>query len=97
MTVYVDPMSEVIPNKRWRFSTACHMIADSQEELEEFGRKLKLLPWWMQDRGKPTAHFDLTPAKRDEAIAAGAVEVSSRRLAELIRIKREEMYPNEVE
>lgn len=97
MTVYVDTLRNTTPTKKWRHSQACHMIADSTEELQEFAGRLKLLPWWMSDRGKATEHYDLTPAKREEALASGAVEVSSRQLVELIREKRERMFPDAVE
>jgi len=64
--------------KRW-----CHMVSDSNEtELHQFAAQLGLRREWFQSRGTgmDLEHYDLTPRRRKSAIAAGAVEVSSREI-----------------
>lgn len=59
----------------------CHLMADSDAELEAFARRLGLNKAWRHGD-----HYDLTPARRAKAVQAGAVEVTSR---DLVRIRRE--------
>jgi hypothetical protein len=58
---------------------SCHMWSDlsgeaGTRELVAFARKLGLRPDWIQKAGTVHEHFDLVPAKRLKAIAAGAKE-----------------------
>ena len=78
MTVYVDQLRTVLrTNPRWPWPTSCHLYADSEEELHGFARKLQMRRTWFQpDLRLP--HYDLTAARRERAIKAGAVEVTRR-------------------
>lgn len=85
MAIYVDPLrtypTSMIPPKvlkkygrQW-----CHMMTDgTSDELHTFARRLGLQQSWVQKDGKPDEHYDLTPAKRKQAIALGAIPVSGR-------------------
>jgi len=56
----------------------CHMWADSEAELLAFGEKLGLKRAWVQKLGTPSAHFDLTPNKRLQALRLGAKTTTTR-------------------
>jgi len=81
MAVYVDKPfnTEAFKSAKWRYNQACHMWADSVEELLEMARRIGLKAGWMQRRNRwPEHHFDITVRKRRAALAAGAVEASLR-------------------
>ena len=83
MPVYVDPLFET--GKYWagpRSGTqACHLRADTLEELHEFAAKIGMRPEWFQDKpGQP--HYDLTETRRALAISRGAIPLSRREWAE---------------
>ena len=83
MAVYVDDM-------RVRFGRMkmCHMVADSQKELLEMAKKLVLRTRWIQAKGTPEEHFNISRLKRIFAIHWGAREVTCRGLVEIVRAKR---------
>jgi hypothetical protein len=56
----------------------CHMTADTEDELDAFAVKIGLKRSWCQRRGTPWVHYDLTPGKRRQAVAHGAVEEDTR-------------------
>ena len=62
----------------------CHMMSDlshrsdALQELHEFAKSMGLPCHWFQPRSSP--HYDLSPAYRRKAIAAGATEVSNKDL-----------------
>ena len=66
----------------------CHMIADSHEELLEMAGKIGVDRKWIQSEGTYREHFDICKAKRGIAIKNGAVEVTSRQLAEKLKQKK---------
>lgn len=72
MTVYVDD-----PVWPWRGSKWCHMTADTHDELHAFAKKLGLKRAWFQDKPHHQ-HYDLTAAKRAQAIRMGAEAVDWR-------------------
>jgi hypothetical protein len=72
--LYVDPLRCV--NGVWW----CHLFADDDFELEVAASMLGLRAQWKHDD-----HYDLTPRKREKAIAMGAREVTSRTLVEVRR------------
>lgn len=78
MTVYVDRLSYAIPKSSQAKRCGdlwCHLWADTTNELIIFSQKIGLKGTWIRD--KPGfVHFDLTPKKREEAIKAGALEMS---------------------
>ena len=81
MSVYVDEMRLVWPKLRgWRYDRACHMLADTERELEAMARRLKLRRSWRHGD-----HYDLTANKRRQAVAAGAIELSAR---EMVCVRR---------
>lgn len=84
MAVYVD-------KARWpyRGKLYCHMIADSDDELERFARCLGLRPEW-----KDKEHYDLAPSKRRTALKLGAVELAARPFIEKWRPLREAWRKN---
>lgn len=66
--VYVD-------NSRHRFGRMimCHMVADTRSELDAMADKIGVKRKWFH-RG----HYNICLAKRVEAVAAGAKEISIR-------------------
>lgn len=77
MACFVDNVQEYPPNMiapaaRKHGALWCHLYADSVEELHAMAGKLGLKRAWFQD--KRLQHYDLTPAMREKALAAGAVE-----------------------
>ena len=84
MTVYVDQLFRTSPGPRWPYRQACHLLADSVEELHVFARRIGLKREWFQERNH-LAHYDLTAGMRRKAIAAGAVQVTETRLRKLVR------------
>lgn len=92
MAVYVDSIhifeaSQIKPGARRYGQTWCHMAADSPEELQQMARSIGLLPAWLQHPGKPLEHYDLTPAKRVEAIRAGAIALEAKEWREFLLLK----------
>lgn len=77
ITAYPTSMTRGLPGRNW-----CHMVSDlSEEELHEFAAHIGLRRAWAQLRPKASAaHYDLTPSRRIRAVAAGAIEVTSREL-----------------
>lgn len=80
MAVYVDDMRLRARvgriNARWS-----HLAADGVDELHAFAQKIGLKRAWFQDKpGFP--HYDVTDAKRQQAIRAGAIAITWREMAE---------------
>jgi hypothetical protein len=83
-TMYVDDIQEYdtdftrrVRKKRWS-----HLATDGTEaELVAFAVRIGCAASWIQHQGRPTVHFDLTPAMRARAIKAGAIPLSSMELA----------------
>ncbi|MFE6508068.1 DUF4031 domain-containing protein [Nocardioides sp. NPDC057764] len=75
MTVYVDDMRSLarVGRVTGRWS---HLFADTHDELERFARSLGLAPAWIQHPGTHREHYDLTEAKRAQAVRLGAHEIS---------------------
>lgn len=75
MTVYVDWLMNHGWYLRGRRVQSCHMMADSDRELEAFALGIGLKTEWMQ-WSKGALHYDLTASKRRAAVTAGAVELT---------------------
>lgn len=75
MTVYVGPIFAWTPTARWRWRTAAHLMADTEDELHEFAHRLGLLREWFQDNPR-LPHYDLTIAKRRLAVDFGATSLN---------------------
>lgn len=90
MAVYVDPLFNTDGwSDNWPFKQACHCWADSVPELMEFCvRKLGMRRAWFQDK-KYFPHFDLTAAKRTQAIKLGAIEADDEAAVRHRRFLRE--------
>lgn len=86
MAVYVDAMFPTARSARWPYEEACHLLADSDDELVEFAVSIGLKPKWLQ--AGSTTHFDLTANKRAQAVAKGALEMNSHELVAWLRQKR---------
>ena len=87
MSVYVDNL-KVVGSIRagfcgWQDKRACHMMADTEEELETMRKRLRLRPSWRHDD-----HYDLTECKRADAIRSGAISVSATDLVALRQRRR---------
>lgn len=80
MSVYVDPLFETPHTARWRWSYACHMVADSLGELHRMATRLGLHRSWFQDNVLP--HYGLTARRREAAVRCGAIELTRRELVE---------------
>ena len=90
MTIYVDEIRSLVKithGLKGLHNAGCHMMAESDAELEAMAKRLRLRKDW-----KHGDHYDLSPNKRKQACAAGAVEVTSR---ELVRLRRRLAEPRE--
>lgn len=83
MTVYVDDMRA--PYGRM---IMCHMIADSTDELDAMADRIGVARRWKQHAGTAREHYDISLAKRAEAVAAGAVEITRRQLSVMVMRRR---------
>jgi len=86
--VYVGHMFNTDPARpgAWRWTNACHMLADTVEELHELAGKIGLKRSWFQDKSIP--HYDLTKRMRAKAVKAGAREINFRQEGEMVRCWR---------
>lgn len=91
MTVYVDGLKPIVQNDNWKWDSACHMVADSEEELLDFAERLGLKRSWFQ-RG-PYPHFDLTRAKRLQAVRLGARSISRAELMQVLNKNKRDGKP----
>jgi hypothetical protein len=98
MAVYVDDfrVPAAVGRIRGRWS---HLTADSPQELVTFAEGIGLRRAWFQRRCKSARcpavagvcahfHFDVTDAKRDDAIDAGAIPIDIRYLGDIVRARR---------
>ena len=83
MSVYVDEMRICLRNKNWPYNRACHLVADSVEELHYFAGRLMLNPSWFQSKSVP--HYDLTTGMRFKAVKLGAIEIDRNKFFEILR------------
>jgi len=83
MAVYVDQLIDHGVTAKWRHGKACHLIADSVDELKAFAVEIGMRVEWFQPGSTP--HFDLTEQLRERAVACGAVELNRRQLIAKIR------------
>lgn len=94
--MYVDPLVAWSRSQRWRWSHACHLfvaVDDADDahvalgDLDVFARRIGLRRQWRHD-SLHMPHYDLNPARRRAAVAAGAVEVDHRFMVEVLRRHR---------
>lgn len=79
MTVYVDELHRWPTRIRCFREGSCHMTADTLEELHAMAERIGLRRAWFQDGRVP--HYDLTPRRREAALAAGAEFMSAKEQA----------------
>lgn len=84
MAVYVD--SEFIQFGRMKM---CHMVADTEEELESMALKLGLKLSWWQYKGTYKSHFDVSKSVREKAIRFGATVIDRAELSGILKKKKE--------
>jgi hypothetical protein len=89
VTVYVDDMRR--PAKVGRtWGRWSHLMADTSEELHQFAARLGLRREWVQHESTAREHYDVTDAKREQALSLGAVPISyPRGVGELLATRRE--------
>jgi hypothetical protein len=79
MAVYVDDAFVSDSPTAWgRWTGGGHLMADTLDELHAFAQSIGLRREWFQTRpSRPEKdHYDLTRARRDAAILAGAIPES---------------------
>lgn len=69
----------------------CHMLADTDEELLDMANKIGLNPKWIQYPGTEKVHFDVSLGTRKKAIDNGAIEITRKETAMIIRSKRQKL------
>lgn len=74
MSVYVDDLFPTRSTSRWPFRQACHMVADTVDELHMMAATIGLRRSWFQPQSSP--HYDLTCTKRRLAIENGATPLN---------------------
>ena len=86
MSVYVDDMYRYGIGRFGRMKMS-HLLADSRDELLEFGDRLGLKRSWLQhdERGTGGRHYDISLSKRKVAVELGAVEISGREVVDFMR------------
>ena len=57
---------------RWPYPEACHLLADTEDELDLFALELGLRKSWKAHPGTYKVHYDLTKGMRVKAIKLGA-------------------------
>ncbi len=82
MTVYVDDMYR-LPMGRFRRMKMSHMMADTDDELHAMADRIRVARKWFQGD-----HYDIAITKRVLAVAAGAVEITTREMAAYSWLKR---------
>lgn len=89
MAVYVDQLAEWGWIIRGRKTSSCHMFTDEEDltSLHEVAQRIGMKRSWFQDK-KAAPHYDLTPARRAEAIKHGAIEVGRAESVSIWRARR---------
>lgn len=88
MTVYVDDLTDWGWKLRGRKVASCHMFTDAVEldELHAMAARMGLRRAWFQEH-RLAPHYDLTPSRRADAVAFGAVELDRQQSVE-VRLAR---------
>lgn len=90
MAVYVDNayIRAVVKSGPLRHDSRwCHLTADTTEELVAMARAIGLQAKYIQYPGTWKEHFDVTEAKRAQAVAKGAQEVDARDSVKAMRAR----------
>ena len=92
MAVYVDSLGPCIANKNWRYKEACHLMADTVDELHEFAETIGMKRSWFRVSNSGLPHYDLTRGKRKQAVKSGAIEIDNNQVLGYIQKWRKRMY-----
>lgn len=84
MSVYVDEMRVCIQTRSWPYTHACHLVADSVEELQAFALLMGLHHSWFQNKPE-LPHYDLTTRMRKKAVRMGAFQVNRKKFLKLMK------------
>jgi hypothetical protein len=89
MTVYVDDLTNWGWKMRGRIVASCHMFTDAVEldELHAMAERIGMKRAWFQEH-RLAPHYDLTPSRRADAVAFGAVELDRQQSVEVWRARR---------
>lgn len=83
MAVYVDDLYKTKAGKLGKMKMS-HMIADSTEELLDMADRINVNRKWIQYKGTPKEHFDISLKKRSYAVRYGAIEITWKELGRKI-------------
>lgn len=84
--IYVDEMTTCLRSRKWPYSQACHLVADTRKELHVFAQSIGLKRSWFQNKSIP--HYDLTANKRRLAIRFGAIKIDMKEFVEIMKKHR---------
>lgn len=82
--VYIDQLKPCIPTSIWPYDKACHLMADSLEELHEFAARLGLKRAYFQNHSR-LPHYALTVGNHYKALKMGAVLVDHHKVRDLMK------------
>jgi hypothetical protein len=85
MSVYVDAMIGCLATEKWRHTRVAHLIADTEQELTEFAKRIGCKPHWVQRSRTGVPHFDVTIRMRNTALAHGALIADRKKVVEIMR------------
>jgi len=88
MSIYVDDMHAPFGGM-----VMCHMIADSRAEIDCMADRIGVARRWIQKPGTAREHYDICMSKRRLAVQLGAIQLTTRELAEKIRERRKVELP----
>lgn len=89
MTVYVDTLADWGWKPQGFPVKSCHMFTDTVDlsDLHAMAAHIGMRREWFQDK-RSAPHYDLTPIRREAAVAAGAIEVSWDQAVRIWRARR---------
>lgn len=82
MAVYIDDFEAPFQGM-----FMCHMVADTTDQLFEMVDRIGVNRKWIQYPGTTNEHFDICLSKKKKAVAAGAIQITARQYAEIVRNK----------
>jgi hypothetical protein len=89
MACYVDAL-QPYPEAGLRFTEFCHLLADTRAELDGMADEIGMPRRFFQDHPWRW-HYDLPEPLRVKAVAAGAIEVTTRQVAALLKNRRAQL------
>lgn len=85
--VYVDDLMVYPKTARWPYGSACHLMADSLDELHAFAGRIGMKKRWFQNHASHP-HYDLTASRRAAAVRLGAKELDMDGVCEFLERQR---------